>query len=84
MNLLISANDEDKAYNGQFDRLEGLSVLGIEHSKNNMVGRGALLEPSGIPPPTRPPPSGFELTVSGTHPPMPRRAVARLKEPRAR
>jgi hypothetical protein len=38
----------------QVDRLEGLSVLGIEHSKNNMVGRGALLEPSGIPPPTRP------------------------------
>ena len=25
-------------------------MLGIEHSKNNMVGRGALLEPSGIPP----------------------------------
>ena len=69
----------------QVDRLEGLSVLGIEHSKNNMVGRGALLEPSGIPPPTRPPPSCFELTVSGTHPPMPRRAVARLiQEPRAR
>src|SRR5579875_3015639 len=38
---------EDKAYNGYDARLidsRGLSVLGIEHSKNKMVGRGVLLD----------------------------------------
>ncbi|MGV6876799.1 cyclase family protein, partial [Pseudochelatococcus sp. B33] len=38
---------EDKAYNGHDARLidsRGLSVLGIEHSKNRMAGRGVLLD----------------------------------------
>jgi len=38
---------EDKAYNGHEAKLidsRGLSVLGIEHSKNKMVGRGVLLD----------------------------------------
>src|SRR5207244_11545169 len=38
---------EDKAYNGYDAKLidsRGLSVLGIEHSKNRMVGRGVLLD----------------------------------------
>ena len=38
---------EDKAYNGYDARLidaKGLNVLGIEHSKNKMVGRGVLLD----------------------------------------
>jgi kynurenine formamidase len=38
---------EDKAYNGYDAKLidsRGLSVLGIEHSKNKMVGRGVLLD----------------------------------------
>src|ERR1700674_5018212 len=38
---------EDKAYNGYDGKLidaKGLSVLGIEHSKNKMVGRGVLLD----------------------------------------
>src|SRR5580704_6707838 len=38
---------EDKAYNGHDAKLidsKGLSVLGIEHSKNKMVGRGVLLD----------------------------------------
>ena len=38
---------EDKAYNGHDAKLidsRGLSVLGIEHSKNKMVGRGVLLD----------------------------------------
>src|SRR5471032_1809828 len=38
---------EDKAYNGNDAKLidsRGLSVLGIEHSKNKMVGRGVLLD----------------------------------------
>ena len=38
---------EDKAYNGYDAKLidaKGLSVLGIEHSKNKMVGRGLLLD----------------------------------------
>jgi kynurenine formamidase len=38
---------EDKAYNGHDARLidsRGLNVLGIEHSKNKMVGRGVLLD----------------------------------------
>ncbi|GIK82012.1 MAG: cyclase [Alphaproteobacteria bacterium] len=38
---------EDKAYNGHDARLidsRGLAVLGIEHSKNRMVGRGVLLD----------------------------------------
>ena len=38
---------EDKAYNGFDAKLidsRGLSVLGIEHSKNKMVGRGVLLD----------------------------------------
>ena len=36
-----------KAYNGYDAKLinsRGLSVLGIEHSKNKMVGRGVLLD----------------------------------------
>ncbi len=38
---------EDKAYNGYDAKLidsRGLSVLGIEHSKDKMVGRGVLLD----------------------------------------
>ena len=38
---------EDKAYNGYDAKLidaRGLSVLGIEHSKSKMVGRGVLLD----------------------------------------
>jgi kynurenine formamidase len=38
---------EDKAYNGHDAKLidaRGLNVLGIEHSKNKMVGRGVLLD----------------------------------------
>ncbi|WP_155479611.1 cyclase family protein [Rhodoplanes serenus] len=38
---------EDKAYNGHDARLidsRGLGVLGIEHSRNKMVGRGVLLD----------------------------------------
>src|ERR1051325_4837505 len=38
---------EDKAYNGHDAKLidtRGLSVLGIEHSKDKMIGRGVLLE----------------------------------------
>ena len=38
---------EDKTYNGHDAKLidsRGLSVLGIEHSKNKMVGRGVLLD----------------------------------------
>ncbi|KAA0969829.1 cyclase family protein [Aureimonas fodinaquatilis] len=38
---------EDKAYNGHDAKKidsRGLSVLGIEHSKNKMVGRGVLLD----------------------------------------
>ncbi len=38
---------EDKAYNGHDAKLidsKGLNVLGIEHSKNRMVGRGVLLD----------------------------------------
>jgi kynurenine formamidase len=38
---------EDKAYNGHNPKLidsRGLSVLGIEHSKNKMNGRGVLLD----------------------------------------
>ena len=38
---------EDKAYNGHDPKLinsRGLSVLGIEHSKNKMNGRGVLLD----------------------------------------
>src|SRR6201988_4705129 len=38
---------EDKAYNGYDAKLidsRGLSVLGIEHSRNKMVGRGVLLD----------------------------------------
>mgnify|MGYP002653874718 CR=1 FL=1 len=38
---------EDKAYNGHDAKLidsRGLSVLGIEHSKSRMVGRGVLLD----------------------------------------
>ncbi|MGO9396927.1 MAG: cyclase family protein, partial [Xanthobacteraceae bacterium] len=38
---------EDKAYNGHDAKLidsRGLRVLGIEHSKNKMVGRGVLLD----------------------------------------
>ena len=38
---------EDKAYNGYDAKLidaKGLSVLGIEHSKSKMVGRGVLLD----------------------------------------
>src|SRR6201984_427608 len=38
---------EDKAYNGYGAKLidaKGLNVLGIEHSKNKMVGRGVLLD----------------------------------------
>ena len=38
---------EDKAYNGHDAKLidsRGLCVLGIEHSKNKMVGRGVLLD----------------------------------------
>ena len=38
---------EDKAYNGHDAKLvdsRGLHVLGIEHSKNKMVGRGVLLD----------------------------------------
>jgi kynurenine formamidase len=38
---------EDKAYNGHDAKLidsKGLNVLGIEHSKNKMVGRGVLLD----------------------------------------
>jgi len=38
---------EDKAYNGYDARLidaKGLNVLGIEHSKSKMVGRGVLLD----------------------------------------
>ncbi len=38
---------EDKAYNGYDAKLidaKGLNVLGIEHSKNKMVGRGVLLD----------------------------------------
>src|SRR5437763_1378175 len=38
---------EDKAYNGHSPKLvdsRGLSVLGIEHSKNKMNGRGVLLD----------------------------------------
>src|SRR5256714_10320425 len=38
---------EDKAYNGHDAKLidsKGLSVLGIEHSKSKMVGRGVLLD----------------------------------------
>ena len=38
---------EDKAYNGHDAKLidaRGLSVLGIEHSKNKMIGRGVLLD----------------------------------------
>jgi kynurenine formamidase len=38
---------EDKAYNGHDAKLidsRGLSVLGIEHSKEKMVGRGVLLD----------------------------------------
>ena len=38
---------EDKAYNGHDAKLidsRGLSVLGIEHSKSKMVGRGVLLD----------------------------------------
>ncbi len=38
---------EDKAYNGHDAKLidaRGLSVLGIEHSKNKMMGRGVLLD----------------------------------------
>src|ERR1044071_3763122 len=38
---------EDKAYNGHDAKLidsRGLSVLGIGHSKNRMVGRGVLLD----------------------------------------
>ena len=38
---------EETAYNGYDAKLidsRGLSVLGIEHSKNKMVGRGVLLD----------------------------------------
>ena len=38
---------EDKAFNGHDAKLinsKGLNVLGIEHSKNKMVGRGVLLD----------------------------------------
>src|SRR6188472_24291 len=38
---------EDKAYNGYDAKLidaRGLGVLGIEHSKNKMIGRGVLLD----------------------------------------
>ncbi len=38
---------EDKTYNGHDAKLidsRGLSVLGIEHSKSKMVGRGVLLD----------------------------------------
>ena len=38
---------DDKAYNGHDAKLidsKGLNVLGIEHSKNKMVGRGVLLD----------------------------------------
>ena len=38
---------EDKCYNGHDAKLidsRGLAVLGIEHSKNKMVGRGVLLD----------------------------------------
>ncbi|HZD29272.1 MAG TPA: cyclase family protein, partial [Xanthobacteraceae bacterium] len=38
---------EDRAYNGYDAKLidaKGLNVLGIEHSKNKMVGRGVLLD----------------------------------------
>jgi kynurenine formamidase len=38
---------EDKAYNGHDAKLidsGGLGVLGIEHSKNKMIGRGVLLD----------------------------------------
>ncbi len=38
---------EDKAYNGHDAKLidaKGLNVLGIEHSKSKMVGRGVLLD----------------------------------------
>ena len=38
---------EDKGYNGHDAKLidsKGLNVLGIEHSKNKMVGRGVLLD----------------------------------------
>ena len=38
---------EDKAYNGYDAKLidaKGLNVLGIEHSKNKMIGRGVLLD----------------------------------------
>src|SRR6186997_1248490 len=38
---------EDKAYNGHDAKLidaRGLSVLGIEHSRNKMIGRGVLLD----------------------------------------
>ena len=38
---------EDKAYNGHDAKLvdsRGLHVLGIEHSKNKMIGRGVLLD----------------------------------------
>ena len=38
---------EDKAYNGHDAKLidsKGLNVLGIEHSRNKMVGRGVLLD----------------------------------------
>jgi len=38
---------EDKAYNGHDAKLidsKGLAVLGIEHSRNKMVGRGVLLD----------------------------------------
>src|ERR1041385_8945568 len=38
---------EDKAYNGYDAKLidaKGLNVLGIEHSKSKMVGRGVLLD----------------------------------------
>src|SRR5271167_1163900 len=38
---------EDKAYNGYDARMidsKGLNVLGIEHSKSKMVGRGVLLD----------------------------------------
>jgi kynurenine formamidase len=38
---------EDKGYNGHEAKLvdsKGLNVLGIEHSKNKMVGRGVLLD----------------------------------------
>ena len=38
---------EDKAYNGYDAKLidaKGLNVLGIEHSKDKMIGRGVLLD----------------------------------------